>query len=133
MRVQKKVFAPVTDTIKNTSGSLTKNLSESFIKNNQALGNLNNKLVEIMNDRALFATYLMCSLSKITNLEGSIQFKSMKVSSSSRVNDLLVKNTIPITLYNNLLTFRDTGREFQLKGDFWKRQLSKTIMLILLV
>ena len=28
--------------------------------------------------------------------------------------------TIPITLYNNLLTFRDTGEEFELKGDLLK-------------
>ena len=31
---------------------------------------------------------------------------------------MLIHNTIPITLYNNLLTFRDTGKEFELEGDF---------------
>ena len=35
---------------------------------------------------------------------------------------MLIHNTIPVTLYNNLLTFRDTGKEFQLK-----RNLLKTI------
>ena len=27
---------------------------------------------------------------------------------------------MPITLYNNILTFRDTGKEFELKGDLLK-------------
>ena len=30
-------------------------------------------------------------------------------------------NRIPITQHNNLLTFRDTGKEFELPGDFLKR------------
>ena len=33
---------------------------------------------------------------------------------------MLIHNTIPITLYNNLLTFRDKGKEFELKGDLLK-------------
>ena len=38
----------------------------------------------------------------------------------NRVNDLLTKNTIPITLHNNILTFRDTGKEFEVEGDLLK-------------
>ena len=30
---------------------------------------------------------------------------------------MLFKNKIPITLYGNILTFRDTGKELELKGD----------------
>ena len=33
---------------------------------------------------------------------------------------MLIHNTKPITLYNNLLTFRDTGKEFELKGYLLK-------------
>ena len=73
-----------------------------------------------MNDRGTLATYLMSPLSKITNLENSSQFKIVKDHNSNRVKDLLIKNTIPITLHNNLLTFRDTGKEFKLKGDLLK-------------
>ena len=29
-----------------------------------------------------------------------------------------MKNKIPITLYGNILTFRDTNKQFELKGDF---------------
>ena len=73
-----------------------------------------------MNDRGTLATYLMSTLSKITNPEKTSQFKLVEDSSSNRVNDLLIHNSIPITLYNNLLTFRDTGKEFELKGDLLK-------------
>ena len=42
--------------------------------NNIAIENSNNKLLEIMNDRGILATYLMSPLSKITNPENSSQF-----------------------------------------------------------
>ena len=31
-----------------------------------------------------------------------------------------VHNTMPVTLYGNILTFRDTGKEFKLTGDLLK-------------
>ena len=70
-----------------------------------------------MNDRGILATYLMSPLSKITNPENSSQFKLVKDHNSNRVNDLLIKNTNPINLYDDLSTFRDTGKEFELTGD----------------
>ena len=113
----KKVFEPVTRSLENTSENLTKAITESSKENNLALENLNNKLLEIMNDRGILASYLMSPLSKITNPENTSQFKLVKDHNSNRVNDLLMKNKIPITLYGNMLTFRDTGKEFELKGD----------------
>ena len=62
----------------------------------------------------------MSALSKITNPENTTQFKPVKDSISNRVNDLLMHQTIPNNLHNNLLTFRGTGKEFELKGDFLK-------------
>ena len=70
-----------------------------------------------MNDRGILATYLMSPLSKITNPEITSQFKLVKDSSSNRVNDLKIHNSIPITLYGNMLPFRDTIKQFELKGD----------------
>ena len=113
----KKVFEPVTKSLKNNSENLTKAITETSIKNNQAIENINNNLLEIMNDRGILATYLMSPLSRITNPENSSQFKLVKDSSSNRVNDLKINNTIPITLYGNMLTFRDTNKQFELKGD----------------
>ena len=113
----KKVFEPVTKSLENTSENLTKAITESSIENNLAVENLNDQLLKIMNDRGILATYLMSPLSKITNPENNSQFKLVKDSSSNRVNDLKIHNSIPITLYGNMLTFRDTNKQFELKGD----------------
>ena len=68
----------------------------------------------------------MSPLSKITNPENTSQFKLVKDSNSNRVNDLLIHNSILFTLYNNLLTFRDTGKEFALQGDLLKMITNKS-------
>ena len=70
----KKVFEPVIKSLENTSRDITKTITEISIKNNQAIENLNNKLLEIMNDRGILATYLMSPFSKITNPEIVSQF-----------------------------------------------------------
>ena len=116
----KKVFEPVTKSLEYTSDKLTNAISESSKENNLLLENVNNKLLEIMNDRGILATYLMSPLSKIANPENTSQFRLEKDQNSNRVNDLLMKNKIPITLYGNILTFRDRGKEFELKGDLLK-------------
>ena len=67
----KKVFEPVTKSLENTPQDITKTITETFIRNNQAIENLNDKLLEIMNDRGIIASYLMSSLSKITNPENT--------------------------------------------------------------
>ena len=73
-----------------------------------------------MNDRSILASYLMSPLSKITHPKNDSQFKLVKDPSSNRVNDLKIHNSIPITLYGNILTFRDTGKGFELTGDLLK-------------
>ena len=78
-----------------------------------------------MKDRGILASYLMSPLSKITNPENTTQFKLVKDSNSNRVNDLKLNNSIPITPYNNMLTFRDTGKEFDLKGELLKMITNK--------
>ena len=120
-----KVFEPVTESIKNVSKEVTKTITENFIDNNQALENLNNTLLEIIIDRGILASYLMSPSSKKTNLENSSQFRLVKDSSSNRVIDRILKNTIPITLHDTFLTFRDTGKVFELKGDLLKMITNK--------
>ena len=116
----KKVFEPVTKSLENTSEKLTNAITETSIKNNLAIENINNNLLEIMKDRGILATYLMSPLSRITNPDNTSQFKLVKDPSSNRVNDLKINNSIPITLHNNLLSFRDTNKQFELKGDLLK-------------
>ena len=71
----KKILEAVTKSIKDVSEEVTKTMTENYIKNNQALENLNNKLLEIIKDWGILASYLMSALSKITLLESSSQFK----------------------------------------------------------
>ena len=116
----KKVFEPVTKSLENTSQDITKTIAETPLKNNQAIENLNNKLLEIRNDRGIIASYLMSPLSEITNLENTSQFKLVKDHNSNKVKDLKIINSIPNTLHNNLLTIRDTNKQFELKGDLFE-------------
>ena len=107
----KKVFEPITKSLENTSENLTKAITETSLKNKQAIENLDNKLLKIMNDRGIISSYLLSPLSKIFNPENTTQFKLINDSTSDRVNDLKINNSIPITLYNNIATFRDTGKK----------------------
>ena len=80
-----------------------------------------------MNDRVTQATFLLSPLFNITNLEKISQFKLRKDRQSNRVDDLLINKTIPVTLFNDLLTFRDTDTKFELKGDHWKMITNKNL------
>ena len=121
----KKVFEPITKSLENTSQDITKTITETSVKNNQAIEDLENKFFEIMNNRGIIASYLLSPLAKIFNPENTTQFKLINDSTSDRVNDLKINKSIPITLYNNILTFRDTGKEFELIGNLLKMITNK--------
>ena len=121
----KKVFGTVNDTINDTSRDITKILTETSNKNKIAVGNLNNKLLEIMNDSGIIASYLLSPSSKITNPEDTSQLKLIKDPNSNRVNDLLINKTITVTLYNNLLRLRDKDKEFEIQGSLSKMITNK--------
>ena len=58
----------------------------------------------------------MTPLSKITNPEQTRQFQLTEDHpSSNTINALLLNNTVPVTLYNSLLLFRETDKEFELE------------------
>ena len=48
-------------------------------ENNKAIENINTKILELLNDRGIIADKFLSTLSKITNLEKTIQFKLVKV------------------------------------------------------
>ena len=104
----KKKFEPVTETNKDVSEDVTKTMTETSIENNKALAKINDKLLEIMNDRGILASHLLSPLSKIFIPEQTSFFKLVKELDSNRINDLLINRTISVTLSDNLLTFRDT-------------------------
>ena len=111
----KKVFEPVTESSKDVSEDVTKTMMETSTENNKPLENFNNKLLEILHDRGIVASYLLSPSSKITHPEHTSQFKLVKDPQSNRVNDLLINKIIPITLYNNSLRFRDSDKKFELE------------------
>ena len=121
----KKKFEPVTKSNRNVSEEVAKTITDTSIRNNKALENINKKLLEILNDRGILATYLMSPSYKTTNPKNTSQFKLVKDSSSIRVNDLLMKNEVPLTLHSNLIKFRDAGKEFELKVGLSKMITNK--------
>ena len=48
-----KKIKPMTDAIKNTSESITKTLTENFNISTKAVENLNEKVLELMNDKGM--------------------------------------------------------------------------------
>ena len=82
---------PPTDTIEDTSRDTTKTITGTSIENKKTLDTSNNKIMEIMNDRSIMASYFLSPPSKITNLETTSQLKIVKDSNLNRGNDLLIK------------------------------------------
>ena len=113
----KKVFEPVTKSLKNTSENVTKTLIETSNNNNKALENLNEKILEIMNNNGLIAPYLASSLVNLFKPENKSQFRLKKDLNSTKMNDFLINEGIPVTLVSNMLIFRDSNKSFKLEGD----------------
>ena len=57
----KNIGEPLTDTTKNNSENLTKTTTETYIKNNMSLANLNDSLLEIKNDRRYISKLFVVS------------------------------------------------------------------------
>ena len=73
-----KKFKPMTDATKNTSENITKTLTENSINNNKAIENLNEKVLELMNDKGLISPYLASSLVNLFKPEKKSQFRLKK-------------------------------------------------------
>ena len=112
-----KFFKPMNDEIKNTSQKITRTLTENSINNNKAIENLNEKILELMNDKGMIAPYLASSLVNLFKAENKSQFRLIKDFSSTKMNDFKINKVIPVTLVSNLLIFRDSNKSFKLEGD----------------
>ena len=112
-----KLFKQMTDEIKYTSEKITKTFTENSINNNKAIENLNEKFLELMNDRGMIAPYLASSLVNLFKLENKSQFRLRKDPNSTKMNDFLINGGIPVTLFSNMLPFRDSNKSFKLDGD----------------
>ena len=62
MGIYKKSFEAVTDTNKTTCKNLTKTITQTSITNNKASESLTGKVLEVLNDKGMMASYLTSSL-----------------------------------------------------------------------
>ena len=115
-----KVFEPLTDTLKKTSENITKTITENSINNTKAIENLNEKILELMNDKGLIAPYLTTSLVEVFKKDNKSQFRLRKDPNSTKMNDFLIHGTVPVTIFSNMITFRDSNKSFRLEGDLLK-------------
>ena len=113
----KKLYEPLTNTIKVVSENLTKTLTENSNNNNKAIENLNEKILELMNDSGLIAPYLASYLVNVFKPENKSQFRLKKDLNSTKMNDFLINEGIPVTLVSNMLIFRDSNKSFKLDGN----------------
>ena len=111
-----EVYETVTKTIKNVSENVSKTLTESSINNNKAIENLNEKVLESMNDKGLVDS----SILEVLKSDNKGQFRLTKDPNSTKSNDLLINEKVPVTIFNDMLTFRDTNEVFKLEGDLYK-------------
>ena len=70
-----KFFKPMTDELKNTSEKITRTLTENSINNNKTIENLNEKFLELMDDKGLIAPYLVSSLVEVFKKDNKSQFR----------------------------------------------------------
>ena len=115
-----KVFEPMTDTLKKTSDNIAKTITENSINNNKAIENLNEKILELMNDKGMIAPYLTTSLVEVFKKDNKSQFRLRKDPNSTKMNDFLIHGNIPVTIFSNMITFRDSNKTFRLEGDLLK-------------
>ena len=115
-----EVFEPLTNTFKRTSENITKTITEISINNNKAVENINETILELMNDKGMIAPYLATSLVNLFEPENKSQFRLRKDVNSTKMNDFLIHGKIPVSLYSNMITFRDSNKSFRLKGDLLK-------------
>ena len=74
----KKIYEQITDTIKDSSRDIRKTTTETSIRINKVVENLNDNILETMNIGGIIASYFSSALSKMTNLEHTSQFKLIK-------------------------------------------------------
>ena len=116
----KEVFEPMTNAIEKTPENITKSITEVSINNNKTIENLNEKILELMDANGMIASYLALPLVEVFRKDNKSQFRIRKDPNSTKLNDFLIHGTIPITIYSNMLTFRDTKKTFRLENDLLK-------------
>ena len=68
----------------------------------------------------MMAPCLASSLFNLFKPENKIQFRLLKDTNSTKIIDFLIHGNIPVILYSNMLSFRDSIKSFELDGDLLK-------------
>ena len=100
-----KFFKPMPDELKNTSEKITRTLTENSINNNKAIENLNEKILELMDEKGMIAPYLALSLVEVFKKDNKSQFRLRKDPNSTKLNDFLIHGIIPVTIFSNMIVF----------------------------
>ena len=70
----RKVFEPIGKSLESTSQDVKKTVTEASIKNNWAFSELSEKVLELMNEKNMIATYLAFSLVYLFKPESKSQY-----------------------------------------------------------
>ena len=70
-----------------------------------------------MNHKGLIAPCLTSSLVRLFKTENKSQFRFKKDLNSTKMNDFLINEGIPVTLFSNKITFRDSNKLFKSDGE----------------
>ena len=65
----------------------------------------------------MIAPYLASSLVNLFKPENKRQFRLLKELNSTKVNNCSINGDIPVTVFSNILIFRDCNKSFKLDGD----------------
>ena len=99
----KKVFEPVSKSNKDVSEEVMETMTETSIKNNMAIENINEETLELMKDKRLIAPYLASFLDSLFKQENKSQFRLIKHPNSTKVKGFLMNGDTPVTLFSNML------------------------------
>ena len=73
-----------------------------------------------MYDNGIIAHYLTTSLVEVFKKDNKSQFRLRKDPDSTEINDFLIHGNIPVTIFINMITYRDGKKTFKLEGDLLK-------------
>ena len=119
-----KLLEPMTDEFRNISQDIPKTITETSIKNSNVLENLNEKNLDLMNDKGMIAPTLASSLVNLFKPENKSKFSFKKYPNSTRMKNILINGGIPVSIYNKMLTFRDSNRSFKLDGGLLEAMMN---------
>ena len=100
-----EVFEPLTKTLKDTSENISKAITDTSIKNNKAIENLNEKVLELLNEKGLIAPYLVYSLAEAFRPGNNSQFRLRQDPNPTKINDFKINRGVPVSIFGNMITF----------------------------